>query len=116
MVQLLEVIDDPASDCLLLVMGYVEGATLQPPQVAPGRWKPVPEQVVWRHCRDVLCGLEYLHCHSVVHGDLKPANFIQVAAHGRGLAGRGAWLAGGRANAGAGRRANSRPTATRMCS
>ncbi|KXZ44054.1 hypothetical protein GPECTOR_74g668 [Gonium pectorale] len=43
-VQLVEVIDDPASDCLLLVMGYVEGATLQPAQLAPGRWRPVPEQ------------------------------------------------------------------------
>lgn len=76
--QLLEVIDDPASDCLLLVMGYVEGCTLQPQQLAPGRWEPLPEQSVWRHARDVICGLEYLHAHGVVHGDLKPANFIQV--------------------------------------
>lgn len=77
-VQLVEVIDDPGSDCLLLVMGYVEGVTLQPQQLGPGRWQPVAEEVVWRCARDVLCGLEYLHCHGVVHGDLKPANFIQV--------------------------------------
>ncbi|KAG2495613.1 hypothetical protein HYH03_006213 [Edaphochlamys debaryana] len=81
-VQLVEVIDDPASDCLLLVMGYVEGDTLQPQQVQPGRWRQVPEQQVWRHMRDVLCGLEYLHCHGVVHGDLKPANFIQDSLTG----------------------------------
>lgn len=76
--QLVEVIDDPASDCLLLVMGYVEGCTLQPQQLAPGRWQQLPEQTVWRYARDVICGLEYLHAHGVVHGDLKPANFIQV--------------------------------------
>ncbi|GIL43892.1 hypothetical protein Vafri_1473 [Volvox africanus] len=81
-VQLVEVIDDPASDCLLLVMGYVEGSTLQPQQVQPGRWRPVPEELVWRYTRDVLCGLEYLHCHGVVHGDLKPANFIQDSLTG----------------------------------
>ncbi|GFR39852.1 hypothetical protein Agub_g349 [Astrephomene gubernaculifera] len=81
-VQLLEVIDDPASDCLLLVMGYVEGSTLQPPQLAPGRWRPLAEEVAWRYARDVLSGLEYLHCHGVVHGDLKPANFIQDSLTG----------------------------------
>ncbi|EFJ43467.1 hypothetical protein VOLCADRAFT_96321 [Volvox carteri f. nagariensis] len=81
-VQLVEVIDDPASDCLLLVMGYVEGSTLQPQQLQPGRWRQVPEEMVWRYARDVLCGLEYLHCHGVVHGDLKPANFIQDSLTG----------------------------------
>ncbi|GLI69971.1 hypothetical protein VaNZ11_014623 [Volvox africanus] len=81
-VQLVEVIDDPGSDCLLLVMGYVEGSTLQPQQVQPGRWRTVPEELVWRYTRDVLCGLEYLHCHGVVHGDLKPANFIQESLTG----------------------------------
>ncbi len=76
--QLLEVIDDPGSECLLLVMGYVEGSTLQSPQLSPGRWQAVPEQAAWRYTRDVLAGLEYLHVHGVSHGDVKPANFIQV--------------------------------------
>jgi serine/threonine protein kinase len=53
-VNLVEVIDDPSTDSLLLVMEYVEGGTLQPRQVKPGHWEPLPEREVWRHVREVL--------------------------------------------------------------
>jgi serine/threonine protein kinase len=53
-VNLVEVIDDPSTDSLLLVMEYVEGGTLQPRQVAPGHWEPLPEREVWRYVREVL--------------------------------------------------------------
>jgi serine/threonine protein kinase len=53
-VNLVEVIDDPSTDSLLLVMEYVEGGTLQPRQVKPGHWEPLPEREVWRYVREVL--------------------------------------------------------------
>jgi hypothetical protein len=53
-VNLVEVIDDPSTDSLLLVMEYVEGGTLQPRQVSPGHWEPLAEREVWRYVREVL--------------------------------------------------------------
>ncbi len=71
-----QVIDDPASDALLLVMEYVEGITLHPKRLDSMTWERVPEAEAWRRTRDVLQGLDYLHYHGVVHGDLKPANLM----------------------------------------
>lgn len=53
-VNLVEVIDDPSTDSLLLVMEYVEGGTLQPQPAGTGRWEPLPEKDVWRYVREVL--------------------------------------------------------------
>ena len=53
-VNLVEVIDDPAADSLLLVMEYVEGGTLQPREAGPGRWQPLAEGTVWKYVRQVL--------------------------------------------------------------
>lgn len=53
-VNLVEVIDDPSTDSLLLVMEYVEGGTLQPRQLSPGRWEVLPEREVWQYVREVL--------------------------------------------------------------
>lgn len=53
-VNLIEVIDDPSTDSLLLVMEYVEGGTLQPREAGQGRWQPVPESEVWKYVRQVL--------------------------------------------------------------
>lgn len=90
-VRLNEVIDDARSDSLLLVMEYVEGRTLEPvrasaPPASAGPasagaagaapYEPLEEAKIWRYCRDVLQGLDYLHSHHVVHGDLKPANLL----------------------------------------
>jgi hypothetical protein len=35
-------------------MEYVEGGTLQPRQLAPGRWAVLPEKEIWRYVREVL--------------------------------------------------------------
>lgn len=75
-VQLVEVIDDPRADNLLLVMEYVEGKTLEPRKVDAIRWERTPENDVWHFAREVLLGLDYLHFHRTVHGDLKPANLL----------------------------------------
>ncbi len=62
-------IDDPASDTLLLVMEYVEGMSLHPHRLDSSHWEAVPEPEAWRRARDVLQGLDYLHYHGVVHGE-----------------------------------------------
>lgn len=79
-VKLREVIDDPSSDSLLLVMEYVAGGSLEQAQVGPKgarRWVPVPEAVTLRYVQEICQGLEYLHANHVVHGDLKPANLLR---------------------------------------
>jgi len=53
-VNLVEVIDDPTTDSLLLVMEFVEGGTLELRQVSSGQWAPLAEKDVWRYVREVL--------------------------------------------------------------
>lgn len=75
-VNLVEVIDDPSTDGLLLVMEYVEGGTLEARQIGKNQWEVVSEHEVWKYVREVLQGMDYLHHNKVVHGDLKPANLL----------------------------------------
>ena len=72
-VQLIEVIDDPARDELYLVMELVTGGTLAEP-IAKGQVSS--EATIVRWMRDVVLGLEHLHLSGVVHRDLKPENLL----------------------------------------
>ena len=72
-VQLIEVIDDPARDELYLVMELVTGGTLAEP-IAKGQVSSEATLVRWM--RDVVLGLEHLHLSGVVHRDLKPENLL----------------------------------------
>ena len=72
-VQLIEVIDDPARDELYLVMELVTGGTLAEP-IAKGQVSS--EATLMRWMRDVVLGLEHLHLSGVVHRDLKPENIL----------------------------------------
>jgi [calcium/calmodulin-dependent protein kinase] kinase len=72
-VQLIEVIDDPARDELYLVMELVTGGTLAEP-IAKGQVSSEASLVRWM--RDVVLGLEHLHHSGVVHRDLKPENLL----------------------------------------
>lgn len=73
-VQLREVIDDPQSKKIFLVLEYMSGG-----------------EVVWKDARgfptlttaetrsimrDVVLGLEYLHYQGIIHRDIKPANLL----------------------------------------
>eukprot|EP00955_Chlamydomonas_euryale_P017528 187424-Chlamydomonas_euryale.AAC.1 len=69
-VKLFEVIDDPRSDNLLLVMEYVEGHVLQPRKASASSYEAFSEPELWSMTRDVLHGLAYLHSNHIVHGDL----------------------------------------------
>lgn len=73
-VRLKEVIDDPASKKVFMVLEYMEGGEVQ--------WKDergFPTLTVddaRRTLRDVVLGLEYLHYQGIIHRDIKPANLL----------------------------------------
>lgn len=73
-----EVVDDPGSNKMLIVMRYCEGG---PVMTRPGleRGRRIPEVVARQYFRDMIAGLRYLHAHRVIHGDLKPENALMVA-------------------------------------
>ncbi|GJJ08356.1 hypothetical protein Clacol_002570 [Clathrus columnatus] len=75
LVRLLEVIDDPASKKVYLVMENLAGGEV--------KWRsrdhsePVLElSQIQRIMRDVTLGLEYLHHQGIIHRDIKPANLL----------------------------------------
>ncbi|SAM79567.1 related to Serine/threonine-protein kinase [Ustilago bromivora] len=73
-VQLKEVIDDPQSKKIFMVLEYMQGGEVV--------WKDeqgLPTLTVDEaRCilRDVVCGLEYLHYQGIIHRDIKPANLL----------------------------------------
>lgn len=71
-VKLIEVLDDPAEDCLYLVFELVErGQVLDLPTD-----QPLDEESARVYFRDVVLGLEYLHYQRIIHRDIKPANLL----------------------------------------
>ncbi|KAJ3014854.1 hypothetical protein HKX48_004909 [Thoreauomyces humboldtii] len=74
-VGLREVIDDPASEKIFLVLEYLAGGDI--------KWQsrdhdgPVQSlEDARRIFQDVVCGVEYLHYQGIVHRDIKPANLL----------------------------------------
>ena len=49
----MQVIDDPGTDNLLLVMEYIDGGTLEQPAKSEGTWECIPEKLVQKHVRDI---------------------------------------------------------------
>lgn len=79
-VKLIEVIDDPRSHSVFLVMEYLEGGEIK----WRGPDKPLLTlEQIRRIIRDVLLGLEYLHYMGVVHRDIKPANMLWTKGRAR---------------------------------
>ncbi|EEB08337.2 CAMKK/ELM protein kinase Ssp1 [Schizosaccharomyces japonicus yFS275] len=77
-VRLREVIDDPASTKVYLVLEYMSGGELQ--------WTSFGEPVLSvdearKAFRDVVLGLEYLHYQGIIHRDIKPANLLLNSVH-----------------------------------
>ncbi|KAG6471438.1 hypothetical protein ZIOFF_068880 [Zingiber officinale] len=72
-INLIEVIDDPDSVNLYLVLEYVEG---QQVCASSGTFGGIGEDTARRYLRDIVSGLMYLHEHDIVHGDIKPDNLL----------------------------------------
>ncbi|CAO2824544.1 unnamed protein product [Amaranthus hypochondriacus] len=72
-VNLIEVIDDPDTDRLYMVLEYVEGKW-----DCDGSGPPsgLGEGSARRFLRDIVSGLMYLHSHNIVHMDIKPQNLL----------------------------------------
>jgi eukaryotic-like serine/threonine-protein kinase len=66
---------DQIGDMTFLTMEFVEGRLLSEViKVYAPRHMPLPD--AWRIIKSLSAGLEYLHSHSVVHGDLNPQNVM----------------------------------------
>ncbi|KAI8880847.1 Pkinase-domain-containing protein [Backusella circina FSU 941] len=70
---LIDVIDDPASCDLHLILEYVEGGELFEYLVSKGR---LSEQEARHHFQQIILGLDYCHHHLICHRDLKPENLL----------------------------------------
>ncbi|KAG9295118.1 hypothetical protein G9A89_006099 [Geosiphon pyriformis] len=76
-VGLKEVIDDPMSKKIYIVLEFMEGGEI--------RWKDNNDRPVLnldqarKIFRDVVLGLEYLHHQGIIHRDIKPANLLITA-------------------------------------
>ncbi|WOL03924.1 serine/threonine-protein kinase GRIK1-like [Canna indica] len=73
LINLIEVIDDPVSDNLYMVLEYVEGKSVC---ASSGTFGGIGEVISRRYLRDIISGLMYLHAHDIVHGDIKPDNLL----------------------------------------
>ncbi|KAL2311984.1 Serine/threonine-protein kinase ssp1 [Schizosaccharomyces pombe] len=72
-VRLREVIDDPSSTKVYLVLEYMSGGEVP--------WTDCDSPVLSisearQYFRDVVLGLEYLHYQGIIHRDIKPANLL----------------------------------------
>lgn len=74
-VNLYEVIDDPKSNKMYLVMQYVANGTVRSINT-DGTCPKLEDKLARDYARQLAAGLNYLHRHNVVHRDIKPDNIL----------------------------------------
>ncbi|KAF6252984.1 kinase-like domain-containing protein [Scenedesmus sp. NREL 46B-D3] len=67
--------DPPGSQYMMLVMEFLEKGPVLQTRDQTG-FDCLPEEVAADYFRQAVAGLEYLHFHKVVHGDIKPENLL----------------------------------------
>jgi [calcium/calmodulin-dependent protein kinase] kinase len=72
MVQLIEVLDDPLEDELILVFEYIERGPLMNIPLD----RKFTEDEARNYFIQLILGLEYLHNQKVIHRDIKPSNLL----------------------------------------
>jgi len=80
-VTLREIVDDPTSHKMLIVMEYCEGGPVMT-RAGLERGRRIPECVARPYFRDMIAALGHLHRNRIIHGDLKPENAL-MNANGR---------------------------------
>jgi [calcium/calmodulin-dependent protein kinase] kinase len=65
---------------MMLVMEYLEKGPVLTTSNQAG-FERLPEEVAADYFRQAVSGLEYLHYHNIVHGDIKPENML-VSSNG----------------------------------
>ncbi|KXN74626.1 kinase-like protein [Conidiobolus coronatus NRRL 28638] len=74
-VKLQEVIDDPKSKKIYMILEYMDGGEINFKD--PDTNEPILElDTIKNIIRNVVLGLEYLHNHGIIHRDIKPANLL----------------------------------------
>ena len=74
-IKLREIIDDPSSERVYLVMDYCEGGTLK--EKLEETESGLPEDEVRRYFRSLLSALHYCHeVWNIAHRDVKPENIM----------------------------------------
>lgn len=74
-VKLQEVIDDPKSKKIYMILEYMDGGEINFKD--PDTNEPILElDTIKNIIRNVVLGLEYLHSHGIIHRDIKPANLL----------------------------------------
>ncbi|KAI8921070.1 kinase-like domain-containing protein [Powellomyces hirtus] len=75
-VGLREVIDDPASEKIYLVLEYLAGGDIKWQNREDPESPLLSVDAARGIFQDVVCGVEYLHYQGIVHRDIKPANLL----------------------------------------
>ena len=70
------------SDCLYILMEFGAGGDLHAMLKKMRSQKHyLPEKEIWRYAYEISSGLGYLHCHNIIHRDIKCLNIFLSEKH-----------------------------------